>query len=80
MQVMREIQSISASIFFILIHIPLTKISSLFSVLTAIVPVILDKNNKEQIYLGAYYVSRAFTNNGEPIPEMKIFRKNSEIA
>ena len=80
MQVMREIQSVSALIFFVLIHIPLTKISSLFSIVTAVIPVILDKYNKEQIYIGAYYVSRAFTNNGLPIPEIKILKKNSEIA
>lgn len=63
-----------------MIHIPLTKISSLFSIATAIIPVILDKKNKEAIYEGAYYASRAFTSNGEPIPEIYILRKNSEIA
>ena len=63
-----------------LIHIPLTKISSMISILTSIIPIILDKKNKEEIYSAAYYVSRAFTSNGEPIPELYILRKNSEIA
>ena len=63
-----------------MIHIPLTKISSLFSIVTAIIPVILDKKNKEAIYEGAYYVCRAFTSNGEPIPELYILKKESEIA
>ena len=80
MQVMRQIQSISAAVFFILVHIPLTKISSLFSLATSIIPVILDKQNKEAIYEGAYYVSRAFTSNGEAIPELYILKKDSEIA
>ena len=47
---MRDIQSASAIIFFVLIHIPLSKISSLFSVITAIVPVILARGNKELIF------------------------------
>ena len=47
MTVMREIQSLSATLVFIMIHIPLTKISSLFSGLTSVIPVILDKRNKE---------------------------------
>lgn len=80
MEVMRQIQSISAAVFFILIHIPLTKISSLFSLVTSIIPVILDKQNKEAIYQGAYYASRAFTSNGEPIREFYILKRDSEIA
>jgi hypothetical protein len=63
-----------------MIHIPLTKISSLFSIVTAIIPVILDKKNKEAIYEAAYYFCRAFTSNGEPIPELDILKKESEIA
>jgi hypothetical protein len=60
MAVMREIQSMSAILVFILIHIPLTKISSLFSVLTSVIPIILDKRNKEQVYNLAYEVSRIY--------------------
>ena len=52
----------------------------MFSVLTSIIPLILDKKNKEGIYSAAYYVSRSFTSNGESIPEIYILRKNSEIA
>ena len=58
MNVMRDIQSVSAMLVFVMIHIPLTKISSMFSLLTAIIPVILDKKNKEYIYLSTYFVSR----------------------
>jgi hypothetical protein len=47
MNVMRDIQSVSAMLVFVMIHIPLTKISSMFSLVTAIIPVILDKKNKE---------------------------------
>ncbi len=77
MQVMRDIQSISATIVFVMIHIPLTKISSLFSVLTAIIPVILDKRNKEWIYLNAYQLCHI----GEAgVPENVILRKGSELS
>jgi hypothetical protein len=56
MQVMRYIQSASALIFFIMIHIPLSKISSLFAILTALVPMILDKGNKEMIYKSLHQI------------------------
>jgi hypothetical protein len=77
MNVMREIQSLSAVIVFVMIHIPLTKISSLFSVLTSVIPVILDKRNKEQIYLTAYRFARI---NEKNVLENVILRKNSELA
>ena len=77
MAVMREIQSSSAVLVFVMIHIPLTKISSAFSLLTAVIPVILDKKNKEQIYLSAYEISRA---NEKGLPENIILRKSSELS
>ena len=50
MQVMRYIQSVSAAIVFVMVHIPLSKVSSLFAILTSLIPMVLDKSNKENIY------------------------------
>jgi hypothetical protein len=50
MQAMRYIQSVSAAIVFIMVHIPLSKVSSLFAILTSLIPMVLDKSNKENIY------------------------------
>jgi hypothetical protein len=63
MQAMRDIQSSSAMIVFMMVHIPLAKISSAFSCLTALIPMILDKRNKENIYLAIHAISYA-NNNG----------------
>ena len=76
MAVMRDIQSVSAMIVFVMIHVPLTKISSMFSLLTAVIPVILDKKNKEHIYLSTYSVSRAFDVG---VPDNLILRKSSNL-
>lgn len=42
---MRDIQSVSAMIVFVMVHLPLAKINSLFSICTAVICVILDKKN-----------------------------------
>jgi hypothetical protein len=59
----RKILSTSAYIIFFLIHIPLSRFSSLFSILTAIIPCILDKRSKENIYLGLNRVIAYITLN-----------------
>ena len=48
---MKEMQSLSAIIFFTLIHIPLSRISSLFSPVSSLVLLILNDENKKDIYL-----------------------------
>ena len=51
MGVMRDIENLSALLFFLLLHIPLSKISSLYSMVTALIPLLLDTRNKEKFYL-----------------------------
>lgn len=72
MNAMSEIQNYSAMFFFIMIHIPLSKISSLFCLVTALIPLILDKKNKEDIYLTLHQL----VNNG--LITTRILRKNQE--
>ena len=68
MVVMREIQNISALICFIMIHIPLSRISSLFSLLTVTIPMALDKKNKINLYLKLNRMANSLTfSNEEPI-------------
>lgn len=70
MNTMSDIQNYSAMFFFIMIHIPLSKISSLFCIATALIPLILDKKNKEDIYLNLHLL----VSGGEI--STKILRKN----
>ena len=51
MGIMRDIQNYSAIVFFLLIHIPLSKLSSLYSFMTSIVPLILNRANKDNLYI-----------------------------
>jgi hypothetical protein len=53
---MRDIQSFSAMLFFLLVHACLSRFSSLFCILTSIVPVILDKDTKANIYATIYQI------------------------
>lgn len=79
--VMRTIQSVSALIFFVLVHMPLAKISSLFAILTALIPMFLDKKVKQQIFLGVYFA--VFLGKEHYRAEMQILRKDqnsSELA
>lgn len=72
MQAMRYIQSVSAAIVFIMIHIPLSKVSSLFAILTALIPMVLDKSNKEMIYQALHlmvYLDRS--REGYSVPILK---------
>ena len=55
-----------------LVHIPLSKISSLFSFLTALVPLSLDKKNKLAIYMSAHDIVS--------FEELDILSKRNEIA
>jgi hypothetical protein len=55
-EAMRYIQSVSALVVFVMVHVPLSKISSLFSIVTAILPMCLDKSNKERFYQMAYFI------------------------
>lgn len=77
----RKILSVSALIFFLLIQIPLSRYSSLFSLLTAFIPCILDKNSKENIYL---FLNRLVTlvtfKYNDPEWKTEILRKNSSVS
>jgi len=76
---MRQIQNISALIFFILIHVPLCRLSPYFSLLTSLIPLILDKKNKQRIYLWAYkFVALATFDRSSSPPE--ILSKKSHLA
>ena len=48
--VMREIQSASAAIFFLLVHIPLSRVNSLFCLITGSIPMMLNIKTKYWFY------------------------------
>jgi hypothetical protein len=81
MNSMRSMQSTSAIIFFLLIHIPLSRISSLFSLLTALIPLILTSRNKKAIYLftSKIVIFLTFSSN-DPLAKTEILTKTSEIT
>ncbi|CDW75090.1 UNKNOWN [Stylonychia lemnae] len=74
MNVMRNIQNTSAILFFILVHIPLSRVSQFFALVTTMIPLILDKKNKERIYIWAYKAVAFITRNIDQEPP-KILRK-----
>ena len=76
MGIMRDIQNYSAIVFFLLIHIPLSKLSSLYSFMTSIVPLILNRANKDNLY-----ISLSQTVNITLIGdiETEILRKNTKF-
>jgi hypothetical protein len=49
-EVMRQIQTLSALVFFILVHIPLSRFHSIFCFVTAIVPLALNLKSKYWLY------------------------------
>lgn len=78
---MRHIESVSAALFFVAIHIPLSRVSSLFSLITAVVPLILDKKIKENIYLKTNRVAtRLSFSRNDPAMVTDIIRKSSEVS
>jgi len=62
-----------------MIHVPLSRISQFFALLTTMVPLILDKKNKQRIYLKAHRIVSIITFNKNDDPP-EILRKNSEVA
>lgn len=64
-----------------MIHIPLSRVSSLFSIGTALIPCILDKKSKENIYLSLnkFVCFVTFCYN-DPEWRTEIIRKNSNIS
>jgi hypothetical protein len=81
MNSMRSMQSTSAIIFFLLIHIPLSRISSLFSLLTALIPLILTSRNKKAIYLftSKIVIFLTFSSN-DILAKTEILTKTSEAT
>ena len=68
LDIMRQVQSISAILFFVLVHIPLSREHSLFCFVTALLPMMLNIKTKYAFYEMANKVVCIFFNKD---PEAK---------
>ena len=69
-------QNTSVLLFFILVHVPLTKVSAAWSFLTGFLCWFLDEKTKEKIYHGCAFFTRILT---EPLETYKSYRNAQKV-